>query len=568
MRRLSNRPKRLFPRARFLVAVLPLWVLAGTAGSCIPNTWYSNEEITTVSVADHVGGVTYIQTLSIPDALNEIRQGQTKGGGQRFGDVGTVVEWNVDFAYLFYPDPNNDFSPQYSWEERTEYLKDRLGLDECDNGLYAWYLVELWGGDGGDVDTLNNPPIWTAEEVAEHWEEDHFTATDELSVDYAYGGKGGYMKAYMKLYAGVVLYFFLGGKGMDGTSISSSGVGEEMIYGFNGGGKGSGGHTQSFTNGGGGGGATSLAFNMPLFTQSGDDWMFDFTEGYATLTPGGIPQTPELLLDAHYESRLLVAGGGGGGAQSYGDWVSLHGGDGNGGMGEARIGGANPSGWQGAGTSSYKSDVVTMSASGGLEETSYEVVDGGPWFFRRTIKDPLNTYALTLPPASFGRGVDGGDSVMGGSYFEGRGGGGGGWTGGGAIFDPANAAGGLPSSAYATAGGNGGTNGVYGMAGERPATTPNTITCTVPYYDDVNNLIRDGLTNRILSEPSGTRQIIIIPIKDAETGPAGLGGVKTRSHLESFSKEDLKGNGFINVTLMQKTDVPGANTVSCHPCVP
>jgi hypothetical protein len=286
-------------------------VLTGLAVfSCIPNAWYSNEDITTVSVADHLGGVTYIQTLSIPDALNAIRYGQTKGCGQRYGDIGTVVEWDVDFSYLFYPDPNNDFSPQYTWEERTSYLKDRLGLDECQNGLYAWYLVELWGGDGGVVDTRGDED-WSEAAVAAQWDEDHFTATDTLSMDYAYGGKGGYIKAYIKVYAGLIFYFFLGGKGMNSDFISSSGIGNEIIYGFNGGGKGSGGHTVGYTNGGGGGGATTMAFTMPLFTQSGNDWMFDFTQGYASLTPSGVPQPPQLTFNAHYDSRLLAAGGAG-----------------------------------------------------------------------------------------------------------------------------------------------------------------------------------------------------------------------------------------------------------------
>jgi hypothetical protein len=496
-----------------------------------------------------VGSISYIITDNADKMLDIMRAAQewSDGLGAHYGDYGTVVEWDVDFEYLF----NTDTGVSLTDEQKSSYLNMDI------NDPYAWYFVELWGGEGGNVDTLNggnDPATISADDISRVWGADHFAAGEEpVQRDYAFGGKGGYVAAYIKVYRGNVLYFVLGGKGKDGDVITDN-TGRSVIYGFNGGGMGSGGHVNSYLNGGGGGGATSLAFNMARFHQvSDDDYRVDFTQGVA---PGATAPAP----GSHYASRLLVAGGGGGAGQGHNvRWISLHGGNGGGSdtddgkrsgrMGEEEPGAITPGGWKPGygGNPDNKGGVVSRMSAGAWNALtglsgSYTPFKSVPESlpvtgYRTTSQSTSHTYSLVIPPAGFGKGMDAGDATESGSYNEGRGGGGGGWTGGGAVFnwglkDKPNNPGSLNSYAYPTSSGTGGTNGAK------------TDAVQVPYFSSFDSIERDPETLRILTTPDGTRSVEIKLIKSATTGEDGLQGVK------GVQDPVFKGNGFINVRVV------------------
>jgi hypothetical protein len=506
-----------------------------------------------------LGSITYIITDNVYELLDRIREAQESSNGEHYGDYGIVAEWDVDFEYLFKSGDN--YEPLITQtEEAQKYINELFAGNEA----YAWYLIELWGADGGDVDTLNgintdDPANISAQQVKAYWGADHFAAGEEtLQRDYAFGGKGGYVAAYIKVYRGQVLYFVLGGRGKDGDAIIGS-KGKAVIYGFNGGGMGSGGHENTYLNGGGGGGATSMAVNVPRFYKvSDDDYRIDFTQGF---TPGG--SVPEA--GAHYTSRLLVAGGGGGGGQGHNTrWISLHGGNGagsetdngigNGRMGEEEPGVNTPAGWKTGygGNPSQKVGVVSRMSAGmvgnsGLTELfgaymPFKAISGSlPMQGYRTTVPGSNTYGLVIPPVGFGKGMDAGDATEASSYHEGRGGGGGGWTGGGAVFnwvqrDNPTVPGTLNTKEFPTSAGTGGTNGVA-------------TAVQVPYFNDLTSIERDEDTLRILSTPNGQKPVEIKLIKSTRTGQDGLQGVKTVADLNELFT-DFKGSGFINVRVV------------------
>ena len=551
-----------------------------------------------------IGGVTYIASTNILEILKLINEGQTGNNGEHYGDAGTVVEWDVDFGYLIdymrqdYAGDDDPYRPAGlpdDVSQRTAWLTDRVNLPGGGLPNNAWFKVELWGADGGNVDT-KDAGNYSETQIRDNWGQDHFNTHDAFSDDFAYGGKGGYMAAYVKLHQGNVIYFFVGGKGKDGTVITG-GVGEEVIYGFNGGGKGSGGHQDSYMNGAGGGGATSMAYHMAKFAQAvsveesdgipagtpvwkdeagnyhiseasaegwSKVWQYNFHEGWVPQLSG----PPLVTANQHYGARLLVAGGGGGGGQAHNTpWHSLHGGNGNGGFGEEKAGGTANTGWKTAqsGAKSTKTAEVTSMGVAAFDPTVFAI--GGRDGYRQTAAATTATYSLVYPPFAFGKGLDAGDATVSGSYNEGRGGGGGGFTGGGAVFNvalPDN--GGLSSTKFPTAAGTGGTNGYFGMTETTPGIQGNApaaaVTATIPRLTSSfvqapqGTLIRDPDT-LLIQNPYAANAVVSIKVLtnygtgEGNTGADGLSGVKTPAHLERFPQIDLKGNGFISINLIK-----------------
>ncbi|MDR2601699.1 MAG: InlB B-repeat-containing protein [Spirochaetaceae bacterium] len=246
-----------------------------------------------------------------------------------------------------------------STEQTLHYSGALQSVTVMNGGLYE---IELWGASGGNV-----------------WSSNQKTAL---------GGKGAYTKGGIRLNAGDVLKFYVGGSGFGTASYDTSGAFFSKIKnypnsgaaayekghngGWNGGGRGGDAYVSAsgYAGGGGGGGATDVRF--------------------AGTYEAGV--TNKEAFSPPLSSRIMVAGGGGGAAQSAGidnntSWPGLAGGDAGkpgvrkGGLtsGGARAGGQSAQAPlqlpQGSATSGSYAGTGGQGASG--SSSAYEGTGGG-----------------------------------------------------------------------------------------------------------------------------------------------------------------------------------------------
>ena len=139
------------------------------------------------------------------------------------------------------------------------------------------YLVELWGGDGGNGN-----------------------ASDYGSG--GIGGQGGYVYGIVELKKGETLFYVLGGDGQQTTSTDSGG-------GANGNG-GNAGASTTYTVGGGGGYSAVFKFGQGEFESK-------YLDSYGNLTADFVSE------DDRTSRHIMIAGGGGGGGAGSGGFISL-----------------------------------------------------------------------------------------------------------------------------------------------------------------------------------------------------------------------------------------------------
>lgn len=156
----------------------------------------------------------------------------------------------------------------------------------------GYYLIELWGGDGGD-----GQDGWTV-------------AVIPVLTDGGSGAHGGYVYGKVFLKAGQTLVYNIGTNGDESTVYNDEGGGVNGDGGTHG--------DQGSYKVGGGGGYTAIY----LFEEG------EFNESYVTETAVNIPETARL------SRYLMIAGGGGGGGAGFTNLISNGtAGSPNGGMG-------------------------------------------------------------------------------------------------------------------------------------------------------------------------------------------------------------------------------------------
>jgi len=156
----------------------------------------------------------------------------------------------------------------------------------------GYYLIELWGGDGGD-----GQMGWTV-------------ALIPVPTDGGNGAHGGYVYGKVFLKAGQTLVYNIGTNGDESTVYNDEGGGVNGDGGTHG--------DQGSYKVGGGGGYTAIY----LFEEG------EFNESYVTETAVNIPETARL------SRYLMIAGGGGGGGAGFTNLISNgSAGSPNGGMG-------------------------------------------------------------------------------------------------------------------------------------------------------------------------------------------------------------------------------------------
>lgn len=193
---------------------------------------------------------------------------------------GYDIDWTRTLTYLGGRDYALDIQMSASYEKVFKNTNRKIVQnDYVEIEQTGYYLVQLWGGKGGDGQATNE----------------------------SYGGKGGqgaYLKGYLRLEKGQILYSSLGGNG--GTSASS---------GEGGGANSGGGHGPSGSYSVGGGGGYSALY---LFTNTN---LSSFRSKYVR-ADGSLKTLDEGDRTTKY--ILIAGGGGGGGAGNQRFYPSVH----------------------------------------------------------------------------------------------------------------------------------------------------------------------------------------------------------------------------------------------------
>ena len=199
------------------------------------------------------------------------------------------------------------------------------------------------------------------------------------SLSFYAGGKGGYAEGTLPVTPGDVLYILVGGKGMDATGQSTTGV--AYPGGFNGGGS-AGTHNYSSTyQGGSGGGATDIRVNQNdvnnrvIVAGGGGGGAYSYVGGYGGGTTGAAGNNTGAA--TYYGQGGTQAAGGSGstsGSNAYGSNAGTNvngqtggfGYGGGGGSGTACTGGAGGgSGWYGGGGGKSGNSTTCYPGGGG-----------------------------------------------------------------------------------------------------------------------------------------------------------------------------------------------------------